>query len=117
MAATIWSGIEALFNIDRELTFRLALYIAVITETVGEKRYEKFERVKKLYDIRSKIVHGSELADEKIASHIREASRILGHLLVIFAENGEVVERKEIEKFLLFPEKLTLQITIPKNTK
>ena len=114
MAATIWSGIEALFNISAELRYRLSLYIGALTETLGEKRYEKFQKVKKLYDFRSKIVHGSTLDEASIANHIREVSLILAHLLTIFAQKGEVIEVEEIEKFLLFPEKLNLKITIPK---
>ena len=61
MAATLWSGIEALFEIQSELGFRLAIIIASILEPRGKSRIEAYKMIKKLYGIRSKAVHGSPL--------------------------------------------------------
>jgi hypothetical protein len=65
MAATLWSGIEALFEIQSELRFRLAAVIASILEERGNPRKDLYRRIKKLYDTRSKAVHGSPLSKSK----------------------------------------------------
>ncbi len=112
IAASLWTGIEALFNIDHELRFRLALYISVIAETEGTKRYEKFKKVKALYDTRSKIVHGRKISKEDIASHIISVSLILGNLLYTYMINGVVLNNDEIEKILLHPEDNELTLSL-----
>lgn len=54
-------GVEALYLPDGndELTFRLSLRVAFLLEETGSKRKELFEFIKKMYKIRSKIVHGN----------------------------------------------------------
>lgn len=61
VAATLWAGIEALLDIDTELRFRLAAYSASVLEQRGPGRKDLFVKVKKLYDTRSKAVHGGGL--------------------------------------------------------
>ena len=53
-----WSGLEALFRTNQEVSFRLSLYIANYLEK-GPKRVELFERLRRSYDTRSKVTHGS----------------------------------------------------------
>jgi hypothetical protein len=55
MAAAIWSGVEALFEINSELRFRLSAYIAACLVERGPGRKELFNSTKKLYDFRSKV--------------------------------------------------------------
>lgn len=56
----LWSGIEGLFGVQHELSFRLSLYIARFLSPRKSKRQKNlFESTKKLYNIRSKAVHGS----------------------------------------------------------
>jgi hypothetical protein len=50
--------LESFVSGNAELNFRLALYTAYITSNNGADRLESFNRIKQLYDIRSKIVHG-----------------------------------------------------------
>ena len=65
MLALLWSGIEGLFNVDYEITFRLSLYIARFLYSGNEAAMTKtFSDVKRLYKKRSKAVHGSELRGE-----------------------------------------------------
>jgi hypothetical protein len=52
MAASIWSGIEALIGVDSELRFRLALSVASMLEPRGDTRYQLYCRIKKMYDVR-----------------------------------------------------------------
>jgi hypothetical protein len=56
-----WISLEALFGQDSggEVTYRISLRIARLFETDPEKRLELRKSVKKSYDLRSKIVHGS----------------------------------------------------------
>lgn len=103
-AASLWAGIEALFNVEAELRFRLSLYISVVTEDEGEKRYEKFKKAKALYDTRSKIIHGRKIPDADIANHIIEVSLLLGYILHVYMINGVVLETNQIEEILLHPE-------------
>jgi hypothetical protein len=58
--ALLWSGIEGLFNINSELSFRLSLYISRFLEGDNEERKKLiFKKVKDLYNQRSKAVHGA----------------------------------------------------------
>lgn len=53
-----WSGLEALFKTEAELSFRLCVYIANFLKT-GSERAEFFELLRKSYTARSKVAHGS----------------------------------------------------------
>jgi hypothetical protein len=50
--------LESLISGINELSFRLSLSIAYITKSVPAERLECFTKIKELYDVRSKIVHG-----------------------------------------------------------
>ncbi len=76
-AATIlWSGIEALFHINTELRFRLAACIAATLEDRGAGRTDCYRRIKRLYDFRSRLVHGADAADVAVVEHIVEVRKI-----------------------------------------
>lgn len=49
---------ETLIPGNTELTYKLSLYTSFITAQTPEERENIFEEMKKLYDLRSKIVHG-----------------------------------------------------------
>jgi hypothetical protein len=100
MAATLWAGIEALFEIQSELRFRLAIQIASILEPRGSTRRDLYRRVKKLYDVRSKAVHGSALSKDKMDEHIVEVRALLSRLLCKFTELGKVPNEEELEDFM-----------------
>lgn len=95
--AMLWSGIEALFNIHSEISFRLAIYVAVVLEAPGPKRREIYQRVKKLYSIRSKAVHGASLSESKGDEHILDVRDILSRLICRYTEEGEVFSEERIE--------------------
>lgn len=96
MAATLWAGIEALFEIQSELRFRLAVVIASILEPRGTSRRELYRVVKKLYDTRSKAVHGSPLTKVKIEAHTLEVRQLLSRILCQFIETGNVPTEDQI---------------------
>ncbi|MBF8676790.1 hypothetical protein IRZ53_08760 [Pseudomonas fulva] len=100
-AASLWSGFEALFSINAELRFRLALLTAAYLEERGTGRLDLFKRMKKLYDYRSKAVHGSPTTDGKLEEHIVEVRGLLSRLLCKMTEQGTVPSSEEFEAYLL----------------
>ena len=56
--ARLWSGIEAIYGISSELVYRISLLTASLLEPRSANRKMRFEAVKRLYNLRSKIVHG-----------------------------------------------------------
>jgi hypothetical protein len=85
--ALLWSGVEGLFGVDYELSFRLSLYIAkYLSPTNRTKQKTIFSDVKNLYKIRSKAVHGGNLKSEK--DSVQKSLEILHKLVVKSAEKG-----------------------------
>lgn len=100
MVAMLWSGIEALFSIQAELSFRLSTFVATVLEPPGAKRRDQYLRMKKLYSTRSKAVHGAKLSVQHIHEHVVEVRLILSRLLCAFIEIGKVPLEGEIEDWL-----------------
>jgi hypothetical protein len=56
----LWCAIESLFpNVSTESTFRYALYLTELSADRADRR-RYFDRVKKAYNVRSKIAHGAK---------------------------------------------------------
>jgi hypothetical protein len=104
MVAMLWSGIEALFSVQSELRFRLAVYIAVLVAPRGKERKAVYQKVKKLYDVRSKAVHGSKLKSEQIDQHLLEVRELLSRMLCRLVEAGKVLSEDELEDDLFSSE-------------
>ena len=78
--AILWTGIEALFGVTSELSFRISLYIAnFLADDVKEAKSLAY-RVKKLYGIRSSAVHGNKLKD-KDREMVKETAIFLQRLI------------------------------------
>jgi hypothetical protein len=101
MVADIWAGIEALMGISNELTFRLALSAASLLEPRGVVRYERYRRIKKMYDLRSKAVHGAELDEASLLQHVIESRELLSQLICHMIEARKVFTKEEIERIVL----------------
>ena len=83
--ALLWSGIEGLFSVDYELSFRLSLYIArFLSPRRGTRQKAIFDSVKNLYAVRSKAVHGGKLKNPHEAA--KGTVKILRQLVVKCAE-------------------------------
>lgn len=95
--ARLWGGIEALFGINSELVYRISLYSACLLAERGEARKQKFEEVKRLYGLRSKVVHGEKLAEEKISQAMSESYHLLRDLLLIAVERGKPITNVDID--------------------
>ena len=101
MAASIWAGIEALMGIDSELSFRLALSAASMLEPRGTARYERYRRIKKLYNVRSKAVHGEALEEAALLQNVIESRELLSQLICHMIEARKVFTKEEIERNML----------------
>ncbi len=79
--ALIWAGIEGLFGVDSEITFRISLYAAkfLAPEDVEQQR-AIFGDMKRLYGVRSKAVHGGKLKGDPHGS-VEESVGLLGRLI------------------------------------
>lgn len=86
--AELWSGIEALCGVNTEVVYRVSLQVASLLEERGIARQDRFKRVKKLYGVRSKAVHGEELSDDKLNKAMIESFDILNRLLLVNIEKG-----------------------------
>ena len=96
--AHIWSGIEAIFGITSELVYRISLLSACLLAERGHPRKAKFEEVKKLYGLRSKVVHGEQLTDEKIASALNDSYHLLVGLLLLAINKGHVLGQEDFDQ-------------------
>ena len=96
--ARIWSGIEALFRINSELVYRISLLSACLLEPRGEKRRARFKEVKRLYGLRSKVVHGETLKADKIEETLVQSFGLLSSLLTLTADQGHVLNEDDFER-------------------
>jgi hypothetical protein len=95
--ARLWAGIEALFAINSELVFRISLYAACLLAPRGENRKRKFEEVKRLYGLRSKVVHGEKLDQEKIVRAMSDSYHLLRDLLLFALDRGKPIAAQDID--------------------
>ena len=93
----LWAGIEALLNVDSELSRRVALYAAILLDSDHDAKVEHYNLVKKAYGIRSRIVHGSSVEEGVRLEAYQTASRILAALLRKVVELGRVPSVKELD--------------------
>ena len=100
-AAMLWSGIEALFGIKGELTYRLAAYIAALLESPGPARYELFCGVRKQYNIRSRIVHGDTSDLGAIRDHVVVTREILSRLICRITQDQGVPSTEALDALVL----------------
>jgi hypothetical protein len=83
--ALLWSGIEGLFGVDYEVSFRLSQYIARLLCPRNKVRQRLlFDSTKKLYTVRSKAVHGGKLKAPGDA--VKQSLDLLRKLVVRCAE-------------------------------
>lgn len=96
--AALWSGIESIFGIQSELRFRLAAEIAAFLEPRGIERISLHNKIKQLYDFRSKAVHGSKIDDTLIENHISEVQSLLRRILIKCIDDQHIPTSKEFEE-------------------
>lgn len=101
MAASLWSGIEAIGDVKMELRFRLSLIAACLTTKRGPERVERYRTTKKLYDVRSKAVHGAAIEPKDLLSHVVETRRLLSDLICSVVARGHLPDEEELEEEIL----------------
>jgi hypothetical protein len=95
----LWSGVERLFKVSSELTRTLALYSALMLEgESSDARYEYYKRIKKDYDMRSKVVHGALEKESQIEEAYTHASELLVRLLAKCVELSRVPTSEELDR-------------------
>jgi hypothetical protein len=96
----VWSGIEGILGFDHELRFRIALALAHILTNHEEDRISAMKQYAKLYDDRSKCVHGAK-KPKNLTDSLSESKRILRALILIVVERGSPFEREDWDKLFL----------------
>lgn len=99
--ARLWIGIEAVININSELSFRIALYAATILEEKGEKRQLRFREIKRLYSMRSKAVHGDPMTEDLLNETIMQSFRLLKDLISYCCKIEHMITTDYVEFILL----------------
>jgi hypothetical protein len=105
MAAQLWAGVEAIFDVQMEVKYRIATLSACLLEPPGTKRRERYTRVKKLYDQRSDAVHGKRVVEDKLRAHVAEVRSLLAQLLARLIARGKVPTKEDFDDLVFLPEK------------
>ena len=101
-AAQLWAGVEAIFDVQFEISYRLPILAALMLEQRGEKCRELRAVVKKLYNERSKAVHGQEFNDSK--NHISQVRSLLAKLLAKIIQDGHLPTKQDFDDLVLMPD-------------
>jgi hypothetical protein len=100
--ARIWSGIESLFDVQNELSFRLSMYAAVLISDDVAERMAIQAKFKRLYGLRSKAVHGAKMEEVKLAETLNSSWSLLRDLLLACIRTGpSVPSTAELDRVLL----------------
>jgi hypothetical protein len=93
--ALLWSGIEGLFGVDIELSFRLSLYAARFLSPRSRTRQKTiFDSTKRLYSARSKAVHGGKL--ENASQSVEKSVDLLRKLVMKCAVRESLPKTDEL---------------------
>lgn len=97
----LWGGLESLFSpaITAELGHQIAANAATFLEERGQSRWERYDRIKKLYSTRSKAVHGEKAKDDWLAK-ANESYDLLRRSLEICVEQRGTPDIHELKKEL-----------------
>lgn len=93
--AIIWAAIESIVDVSSEITYRLSLSLSSLLNERGETRIKKFKEIKSLYNLRSKVVHGSDIkiAESEIA--LTGSFNLLSELIIYMIENNKMVDETD----------------------
>jgi len=98
--ATIWSGIEGILGFDHELRFRISLALSHVLEDSPEERVNSMKKFAKLYDCRSKSVHGAR-TPKNLAESVEQSAEILRKLILKVVERKEAFSREYWDRFFV----------------
>ena len=95
--AAIWSAIESLLGFDHELRFRISAAIARLLEIKKDSQISRFKSVRKLYDLRSKCVHGAPMSDIDQKNAASDSLDLLCELLIFFISRGAMIDKADMD--------------------
>jgi hypothetical protein len=90
-----WSGLEALFGVDQEISFRLSLYITNFLKS-GNDRYSEFEKLRRSYDDRSRVAHGAATKAKAVQEYATFTRDILRACLAKCIETNAFPNPKQL---------------------
>jgi hypothetical protein len=90
-----WSGLEALFGVDQEVSFRLSLYISNFLKS-GNDRYAEFEKLRRSYDDRSRVAHGATTKAKAVREHATYTRDVLRACLEKCIETNAFPNRTQL---------------------
>lgn len=93
----LWAGIEGLLGVDAELRRRIALHAAILFDGTPDEKAAYAARIKKGYDVRSKVVHGAGTKADDLRLGYTLASEVLLALLRKCVELGRVPSAAELD--------------------
>ncbi len=79
---TLWTALEAVLGADMEITYRISLRSALLLGKDRSTAKEVFDRVKRLYQLRSKVVHGRSSKKMDVAATLLATEEHLRSVLV-----------------------------------
>jgi hypothetical protein len=85
--ATSWAGLEALIGIEHELSYRIPMYLAVLLSDDPESRVATRDRVKRLYGLRSRAVHGAQVKEPELISTAEKSWVLLRDVLMTLIDS------------------------------
>lgn len=97
MAAQLWAGVEALFDVRYEISFRLPLLAALFLKGRGPECRELRKHVKELYNDRSSAIHGGRIDEAKLRNHVNDVRTLLARLLGKIIQNGKVPTKDDFD--------------------
>jgi hypothetical protein len=103
MAAQLWAGVEALFNVEHETSYRVSAMIARFLAPHGPGCRDLAKQVRKLYGERSKAVHGQKFSEDLLQEHIGKVRSLLAQLLTRVVERG-LPKKEELDDMLFVPD-------------
>ena len=91
-------SLESIINGRNELLYRIARSVAIIAGENESKSEILFKNIKLIYDLRSKIIHGTEFDDDLVSEYLKYlqniVSKIIIELLIHGIENIETLNYK-----------------------
>lgn len=86
----LWAGIEGLLGVEHELNFRIPLYLALLIGGSADEKLRYFSKVKDIYGVRSRVVHGAAIKEQKRVAGFEATNKILIDALARCVEIGRV---------------------------
>lgn len=103
MAAQLWAGIEALFEVTYEISFRLPLLAALLLEKRGPICRDRRTAIHELYKQRSKAVHGGKISEDDLKEHVSNTRQLLAQLLSKIVTRGSLPTSEEFTDLTVMP--------------